>query len=311
MRASVTWPAGKSFAFTIFDDTDDAQLPDIKLVYDFLADIGIRSTKSIWPIKGELTPLIGGSTCEDRNYLDWVLDLQRSGFEIGLHNVTYHTSPREKTICGINKFRELFGHNPYTLANHAGCDESIYWGNARLSGWREKLYNVLLLNRHKKLFQGHIENSPLFWGDVCKTHIEYVRNFVFGGMNTLKSCPFMPYHDPLRPYVNGWFASSEGPSVESFNQTISESAQDRLLAEGGACIMYTHFARGFSSHGQINPRFKVLMERLSRTNGWFVPVKNLLDHLRGGAAIHSITSEQRDLLERRWLLHRFRTFGST
>lgn len=311
MQSAVTWPDGKSFAFTIFDDTDDARLPDIKLVYDFLTDIGIRTTKSIWPIEGEKIPLIGGSTCEDPQYLDWSLSLQQAGFEIALHNVTYHTSSRTSTIRGIDRFRELFGHDPHTLANHAGCDESIYWGNARLSGWREKLYNVLLLNRHKGLFQGHVEGSPLFWGDVCKRRIGYVRNFVFGGMNTLKNCPFMPYYDPLRPYVNGWFASSEGPSVESFSQTISEAAQDRLAVEGGACIMYTHLARGFTSGGHLNPRFRLLMERLSRMNGWFVPVKQLLDHLRNKPTIHAITMEQRALLERRWILHRIRTFGST
>ncbi len=121
----------------------------------------------------------------------------------------------------------------------------------------------------------------------------------------------MPYYDPLRPYVNGWFASSEGPSAESFNGTISESAQDQLAAEGGACIMYTHLARGFSANGQLNPRFRLLMERLSRMNGWFVPVKQLLDHLRNRPTIHTITMEQRALLERRWILHRIRTFGST
>jgi len=55
----------------------------------------------------------------------------------------------------------------------------------------------------------------------------------------------MPYHDPERPYVNYWFASSEGEDVEAFNKCIAEQAQDRLEQEGGACIMYTLFAKDF------------------------------------------------------------------
>jgi hypothetical protein len=55
----------------------------------------------------------------------------------------------------------------------------------------------------------------------------------------------MPFHDPDRPFVKYWFASSEGPSVQTFNETLSEANQEKLEAEGGACIMYTHFANGF------------------------------------------------------------------
>ena len=98
MSPRIVWPDGKSFAFTIFDDTDDASLPDIKLVYDLLADLGFKTTKSVWPIKGNQPPLIGGTTCENAECLAWILRLQESGFEIGLHNITFHTSSREETI---------------------------------------------------------------------------------------------------------------------------------------------------------------------------------------------------------------------
>ena len=62
----------------------------------------------------------------------------------------------------------------------------------------------------------------------------------------------MPYRDPDRPYVNYWFASSEGAHVDSFNAMISERNQERLKNEGGACIMYAHLARGFLVNGKIN-----------------------------------------------------------
>ena len=89
----------------------------------------------------------------------------------------------------------------------------------------------------------------------------------------------MPYHDPDRPYVNYWFAVSEGARIKAYNSMLSEENQDRLASEGGACIMYTHLACGFLENGEINKRFRTLMERLSKMNGWFVPVRTLLDHI--------------------------------
>jgi hypothetical protein len=312
MSAGVQWPEGKNFAFTIFDDTDLQTQDNASEVYAFLSDLGLRTTKSVWPLRGSETPKVGGATCEDAMYLQWVLKLKQQGFEIGLHNVTYHTSLREETIRGIDRFRELFGHSPYSMANHTGCHESIYWGNGRLTGMNEVVYNFLLRNRYKGVFQGHIESSPLFWGDVCKEKIKYVRNFVFGNINTLKLCPFMPYHDDRRPYVNYWFASSEGPVVNSFVSTLAEKNQDRLAAEGGACIMYTHLARGFYENGRIHPRFKLLMERISKMNGWFVPVYTLLDYLLQSRGSHNITERERTSLERKWLMQKIiKTRGTT
>ena len=60
----------------------------------------------------------------------------------------------------------------------------------------------------------------------------------------------MPYHDPRRPLVNSWFASSNGANPEVFLHCLSEKNQDRLEEEGGACVMYTHFANGFLEGGR-------------------------------------------------------------
>jgi hypothetical protein len=43
--------------------------------------------------------------------------------------------------------------------------------------------------------------------------------------------------------------------------------------------MYTHFASRFLENGRLNGRFKILMQRLSKMNGWFVPVTTLLDYI--------------------------------
>ena len=239
------WPDGKDFAFTVFDDTDLGTTENLKPVYDLLDECGIHTTKSVWPVKGPKEPRIGGSTCEDPDYLEWLYDLKNQGFEIGYHNNTYHSSLRAETEKGLDKFRELFGEYPRSMANHADCEEGIYWGNFRLSGMNEFIYNLLLRFRNNGHFRGHIKDDKYFWGDLCRDKIKYVRNFVYGDINTLKACPEMPYHDPDRPYVNQWYASSEGRTVKEYNRCISEQNVDRLQAEGGACIMYTHFARGF------------------------------------------------------------------
>src|SRR5262245_4433400 len=315
MIPKIKWPAGKEFAFTIYDDPDLNTVENVAGTYSFLQDLGLRTTKGVWPIRGNGTPNFGGTTCEDEEYLKWVLRLKELGFEIALHNVTYHTSTREQTAHGLETFYRLFGHYPYSMSNHSGCSESLYWGSERVSQNRRVFYDLvqmMLQNGHNVRFQGHIKSSPLFWGDLCRGKIKYVRNFILGDINTLKKCPAMPYHDPARPYVNYWFAGSEGPRVESFNEIISEKNQDRLVREGGACIMYTHLAAGFLENGKINTRFKVLMERLSEMNGWFVPVHTLLDFILQARGNHIITQvEQRDL-ERRWLRHKlFHTAGRT
>jgi hypothetical protein len=302
----IDWPEGKTFAFTVFDDTDNATVANVGPVYEFLDSIGMRTTKSVWALKGEGTPHVGGATCDDPDYRAWTLQLQARGFEIGSHGATYLTSPRERVMASMERFKEIYGRPPRSLANHTGCEESIYWGADRVTGINRLVYHVLTRFGRRGLFRGHIEGDPLFWGDLCKANVNYVRNFTYPDINTLSACPQMPYHDPKRPYVNQWFASSEGANVGTYNACISEANQDRLEAEGGACIMYTHFASGFVRDGRLDRRFETLMRRLAAKNGWFVPVSTLLDVLtaRNGATV--ITDRQRASLERRWLLSKVR-----
>jgi len=311
MQPPIHWPEGKKFAFSVFDDTDAATVANVKEVYAFLRDCGLRTTKSVWLLAGTEPPaVVGGATCAEPDYLAWVQSLQREGFEIGFHNATYHTSKREQTIRGLDEFARLFGGPPKTMATHTTCREAMYWGAHRLSGIQRLIYNVLTRFQQNNWFRGHVEGDPHFWGDLCQQRLQYVRNFVFSEINTLKVCPFMPYRDPDRPYVNFWFASSEGGQPAAFNQTLAEANQDRLEAEGGACLMYTHFAKGFYTGGNLNARFKELILRLSKKSGWFVPVGTLLDFLREQNGGHVITPAERRQLERKWLWHKIRV-GTT
>ena len=48
-------------------------------------------------------------------------------------------------------------------------------------------------------FQGEIEGSAYFWGDVHKKMITYNRNHEFRNLNTLAVDPKTPYIDPKDP----------------------------------------------------------------------------------------------------------------
>ena len=302
----VEWPDGRAFAFTVFDDTDNATVENVGSVYSLLRDLGFRTTKSVWAAAGDGVPRIGGATCDDPGYRDWTLGLQAAGFEIGSHGATPTTSPRDVVGRSLARFREIYGHDPGALANHSGCRESIYWGEDRVGGSSRLAYNLMTGFRRRALFRGHREGDPLFWGDLCRERVRYVRNFTYRDINTLAACPVMPYNDPDRPYVRAWFASSEGANVDGFNGCLAETEQERLEAEGGACIMYTHFASGFWSAGELNSRFRELMQRLASRNGWFVPVTTLLDYLVQHRGLTVLSAAQRRALERRWLRSKIR-----
>ena len=302
----VLWPDGKKFAFTIFDDTDLATVENVSGVYSHLADLGFRITKSVWPSSPTGKAITGGSTCADRDYLKWVLALQTQGFEIAFHMNSDCTSVRSQTLQGLTRFEYLFGHPPQSMANHSGCRENLYWGEDRLSGVNRLIYRLLTRGRNTGKYVGHVEDDPLFWGDLCAKRIQYCRNFVFPEINTLKVCPFMPYHDDTRPMVNAWFASSEGSERSAFISLLAEANQDRLEEEGGACIVYTHLAVGFWTPSGLDRRYSSLMERLASKNGWFVPVSTLMDYLEAKNGRHVITGRERRKLERRWLAHKFK-----
>ena len=309
MHQRIDWPEGKKFVFTVFDDPDSQTLEGGREVYSFLADCGFRTTKGVWPMRGPREPSDHGGTCDEPEYRAWTQDLQGRGFEIGFHNATLHTSTREETITGLDRFREYFGSFPSAMANHYFCDENIYWGDARLSGLNRLAYNLLTRWNNHNRFYGHVPGHPYFWGDICKQRIKYVRNFAFADINTLTMCPNMPYHDPDRPYVNYWYAGSEGSHCGTFVDRIAEAEQERLEEEGGACIMYTHFGHGYWDGKTLNTRFRELMTRLSRRDGWFVPVTTLLDYLLERKQDATITAAERGQLERRWLTHKTR-FGT-
>lgn len=278
------WPDGKRFAFSVFDDTDNATIQNVKPVYDLLKELGVHTTKSVWvyPPRGKFK----GSCLQDTDYLKWVLVLQSEGFEIALHNVGDGKFFREEIITGLESFQKLLGQYPRCHSNHVSNPDNIHWLRDRFEFPLSQIYSAyyLLKHGHAAISEGSDARSPHFWGDIAKRHIRYIRNHTFNGINTLRYDAKMPYRVRRKEaFSNLWFSSSDGHTVEEMNRLLRPEQINDLEREGGACIVYTHFASGFvDAKGKLDPVFKRQMEYLASKQGWFVPVSPLLDHLAEG-----------------------------
>lgn len=301
----ISFPDGKRFAFTILDETDYSTLEKIGPAYRLLADLGFRTTKTVWPLASDPRGEIGGSTLVEAPYLEFIRSILSQGFEIALHGVRNHDASRATVEQGLGEFRRLLGQDPRTHCNHLRNRDNLYWDRDRFTTRLPRLASRILEGViPAPRFEGDEEGSPYFWGDLCRDRIDYVRNFVLKDINLLRVNPTLPYHNPRQPFVRFWFSSTFGDKAPSFCRALREKNQDRLEEEGGVCILYTHFGLGFCENGELHTEFARLMRRLARKNGWFVPVATLLDFLRSRRQDSTIPLEELRRLERRWLFQR-------
>ncbi len=275
------FPEERRFAFTIMDDTDVATVDNVEPVYRLLDGLGLRTTKTVWPVGcPEGSRDFGSSeTLEDPTYLEFVRWLERRGFEIAYHGATMESSRRERTERALAKFHTLFGGPPRVYANHAYNQENLYWGVDRLDDPVLRALYAPFEGRPRGYYQGHVPGSPWWWGDLAGG-ITYIRNLTFSQINVSRINPSMPYRDARRAAPAWWFSASDANDVHDFNALISPANQDWLEREGGVCIVATHLGKGFATTGQVHPDTRRLLERLAAKPGWFVPVGELLDWLR-------------------------------
>jgi hypothetical protein len=275
------FPGGRRFAFTIIDDTDVATVENVAPIYALLEQLGMRTTKTVWPLR---CPEGGGDfdssqTLEDSDYRAFVLDLQRRGFEIASHGATMQSSDRARTQRGLDLMRATFGQYPAVHANHAANRENLYWGTRRVDHPLVRaIYRRTL--RSPDVFEGHVEGSPYWWGDLAQSHVRYVRNLTFETLNVARINPTLPYQDPRRPLVNWWFSAADAEHCVAFNRLLRSRAQDQLEREGGVAIVATHFGKAFVKDARVHDETARLLQEMSRRPGWFVPVGELLDWLR-------------------------------
>ena len=77
---------------------------------------------------------------------------------------------------------------------------------------------------------------------------------------------------PRAAVRNQWYASTEGSNVARFTRTLSRGNRisSKLTAAPASCTRTSAMASWRTA--ECIPRSRALMQRLSRKNGWFVPV---------------------------------------
>lgn len=277
----VKWPNGKSFAFTIVDDTDEATVNNVKPIYDLLYELGIKTTKTVWafPSRDEFS----GDTLADENYAQFIKELSDKGYEIAFHGAGSGAFTGEETVLSQEIIKNLIGYYPRLYINHANNIGNLYWNHKRFSFPFDKLFILAkrVLGNEMIVSQGEVEESPYFWGDFAKEHIQFIRNRTFSGINTIKYDNKMPYRNKKNEkFSNYWFSSSDAYNCISFKELLSKKNVDKLIKQNGCAIIYTHFAYGFvMEDGTIDPEFIECIRYISGKNGWFVPASKILDYI--------------------------------
>ena len=298
--SKIIWPDNKKFAFSIVDDTDHAKLDNVELLYAYLAKLEIFTTKTVWvyPSRDRFT----GETLKDDAYLKFIQKLQAQGFEIAFHGAGSGDFFREEIEQALVFYKDKLGAYPRLHTNHANNSDNIYWGRKRFSS---QFQSLMRLNKGRNGFHGEDEQSVHFWGDLAKEKIEYMRNYTFNEINTLRCDPYMPYRDPVKPYSNYWFSSSDGHTLPCFLKLMDKKNIDLLEKQGGLSIVYTHFGCGFQDkNGVLNKEFKEKMAYLSTKNGWFAPASEILDYMLRQRGERYISKQEKLKLDFTWLTQR-------
>lgn len=276
------FPNGKRFAFTILDDTDDSTVENVAPVYALLRGIGMRTTKTVWPVgcpEGSRL-FFAGETLEDAGHLRFSHELAEAGFEIASHGATMEASDRDRTVRGLEFLKEEFEIRPRLYCNHGFNLENVYWGRKRFQSRFLKWLARLASSKKSITYHGDDEGSAYFWGDHCLENFQYVRNFTFRRLNMLEVNPEMPYRLKSTKYVNAWFSTSDAPDVHAFNRLLTRERIDQLEEQGGVCIISTHLGKRFAQDGRVNREAEAILRYIADKPGWFVPVSAVLDHLR-------------------------------
>jgi hypothetical protein len=301
-----TWPESYTFGFSIFDDPDGQDLATSRIVYSELVNIGLRCTKGVWPLRATGAPSDAGANLEEVPYRDHVVGLHEDGFEIGYHNASQKTEPRERTQEGLDRMADLFGPAPLTMSNHYNSHESVFGGEARFGGWRRIAYAALTRGAERGKAVGSVEGHPLHWADLCRERVAYCRSFTFPQLGVPEDLILTPYFDPSRPFVNAWFPSADAGDRDAFLRQLTPQRVSRLVQSRGMAILFVHFGHGFVREGRLDARVREALLRVVDAGGWCVPVRTLLDHVRAQRGVHSATADEVARLEGSWLRTRVR-----
>ena len=281
--AEILWPPHPYQAgFCITDDTDAATLESVRIVYDFLSSIRLLASKTVWAFEPAepcgIPPLpptiLRGITLQNRDYLAYCQSLGERGFEICLHGASAGNNVRERTTRALEFLERHFGAAG-TYICHAKNAENLYW-HEKVAPRGPTRWLLSLASRYR--CSGEDPASPYFWGDLCLEKVRHIRLFRTRDVNTLARNPSMPYFDPEKPLVRGWFAATK----RSFHDCTRAEALEDLKRQGGLCVLYQYMHRyaDIRTH-RVDPGFQSDAERLMSTPEILVDTtSNLMNRLR-------------------------------
>ena len=290
-HAKVIWPPYPYEAgFCITDDPDASTFAQTRAVYDLLLLRSFVTTKAVWafnPAEKCGIPAIPdsalrGVTLDDDRYLSYCKELYQQGVELCLHGASSGNNKRDRTRDALELFAADLGASD-TYICHSKNAENIYWEDKITSLFP---FHALLRRYSKHTCEGELEGSAYYWGDLCHARINQIRLYRTRCRNTLKRNPSMPYHDPRKPLVNGWFSATK----RSMADCATEDAINRLKQEYGLTVLYQYLHRyADPGTGKLNGRFVQSVERISSDPKIFVrTVSSIMKRLRQMQAVYTI-----------------------
>lgn len=274
------WPFRAGFCIT--DDCDATTLDSLRAVYDFLRSVGLRTTRTVWAFEPEepcgipAAPpsILRGVTLADPALLAYHRELKRDGFEICLHGASAGNNRRDRTIAALDLIDREFGGTEIWIC-HAKNADNPYWEH-RVAPYRLLQTALRLYSRHR--CSGEDQNSPYYWGDVCRERIRHVRLFRTRNPDTLCENPSMPYFESSKPLVRGWFSATK----RSFRDCTTPHALGRLKQSNGLTVLYQYLHRYHDPEtGKVEPGFRADAERLAADTGiWQATVSTVMARLR-------------------------------
>jgi hypothetical protein len=292
-----SYPGGKNFGFTVLNHAHEAPVATLRPIYELFEELGLRTTQMVCSFA---TAQSAAGTLDDPEYHDFIVELSERGFEIGWAGASNESNQRHRVIEGLERFREVLGCDPRVYVNHAAKRENLYWGNDRID---QSLLRAVIYRTAPApagYYEGHREDSPFWWGDICRERVEYVLNLTFDDINLSRINPSMPYTDPSRPFVKSWFSACDAIDNAEFNQLLRPDRQDKLEREAGCCLVATNLSRGFVRNQTIERLARKRFESIAAKSGWFVPVSTMLDHLKTAPSSRVLPTEEWDRMQWKW-----------
>jgi hypothetical protein len=114
----------------VTNDPDHAQTEDYRRVFAALNRIPLRVTSAVFCCMEEEQSLLANHcragethTLADPAFRELMIEQAELGHEIAFHGYSQISNRRDRFLEGLDIFRDIFGHDPFTYIEHGGTPE--------------------------------------------------------------------------------------------------------------------------------------------------------------------------------------------